>query len=124
MKHPCHVPKRLVLSLFSLAVVRAAIAADQPQWGELYSRNLVSTETNLPDTFDPDTKKNVRWVVDLGSSSYATPVIAGGRVLVGTNNDPPRDPNNQGDRGVLVCLDEADGKLLWQLAVPKRDQFN
>jgi outer membrane protein assembly factor BamB len=116
--------KRLVLTLFSLAVVRAAIAADQPQWGERYSRNLVSAETNLPDTFDPDTKKNVRWVVDLGSSSYATPVIAGSRVLVGTNNDPPRDPNNQGDRGVLLCLNEASGKLLWQLAVPKRDQFN
>jgi outer membrane protein assembly factor BamB len=107
-----------------LAAAHRAIAADQPQWGERYSRNLVSAEKNLPDSFDPATKENVRWAVELGSSSYATPVIAGGRVLVGTNNDPPRDPNNLGDRGVLLCLNEADGKLVWQLAVPKRDQFN
>ncbi len=107
-----------------VAAANYAIAADQPQWGERFSRNLVSTEKNLPASFNADTGDNVRWVVDLGSSSYATPVIAEGRVLVGTNNDPPRDPNNRGDRGVLLCLNEADGRLLWHLAVPKRDQFN
>jgi outer membrane protein assembly factor BamB len=124
MRHHFSDSIRWVLTLSLLAAGHLAFAADQPQWGERYSRNLVSAETNLPDSFDPDAKENVRWVVELGSSSYATPVIASGRVLVGTNNDPPRDPNNSGDRGVLVCLDEADGKMLWQLAVPKRDQFN
>jgi outer membrane protein assembly factor BamB len=124
MKHHCQVPRRLALTLSLLSLAHVAVAADQPQWGQRFSRNLVSTEMNLPASFDPDTGENVRWVVDLGSSSYATPVIAEGRVLVGTNNDPPRDPNNRGDRGVLLCLDETDGKLVWRLAVPKRDQFN
>jgi outer membrane protein assembly factor BamB len=99
-------------------------AADQPQWGVRHSRNLVSAERDLPESFDPETGENVRWVFELGSSSYATPVVAQGRVLIGTNNEPPRDPNNRGDRGVLLCLNEADGKLLWHLAAPKRDQFN
>ncbi|MGB7161529.1 MAG: PQQ-binding-like beta-propeller repeat protein [Tepidisphaeraceae bacterium] len=96
-----------------------ADAADQPQWGRAWSRNMVSDETGLPDTFDPGTGRNVKWVAELGSQSYASPVVSGGRVLIGTNNDNPRDPRHRGDRAVLLCLDESDGRLLWQLVVPK-----
>jgi outer membrane protein assembly factor BamB len=115
---------RITIVLSLLTNSPWVLAADQPQWGARYTRNLISDERNLPESFDPDTGRNVRWTFELGTSSYATPVVAEGRVLVGTNNDPPRDPNNVGDRGVLLCLNEADGKLLWHLAVPKRDQFN
>lgn len=94
-------------------------AADQPQWGERYSRNMVSAERGLPATFDPKSGQNVRWVARLGSDTHSTPVIAGGRVYLGTNNRVPRDPRHQGDRGVLLCLDERTGELLWQLLVPK-----
>lgn len=38
---------------------------------------------------------------------------------MGTNNESPRDPKHQGDRGVVMCFNEADGKFLWQLVVPK-----
>ena len=96
-----------------------AFAADQPQWGRAWSRNMVSDERGLPDTFDPDAGTNVKWVADLGTQSYATPVVAGGRVLIGTNNDVPRDPRHRGDRAVLLCLNEADGQLAWQLVIPK-----
>ena len=98
--------------------VSPTVAADRPQWGEQYSRNMVSSEVGLPESFDPASGRNVRWSVPMGTS-YATPVVAGGRVLIGCNNEPPRDPRHEGDRGVLVCLDEADGRLLWQLVVPK-----
>src|SRR6476469_10363291 len=94
-------------------------AADQPQWGQRETRNMVSAERGLPSNFDPTTGKNVKWVADLGTESYASPIVAGGRVLIGTNNERPRDPKHQGDRGVLLCLDERDGHLLWQLVVPK-----
>jgi outer membrane protein assembly factor BamB len=40
-------------------------------------------------------------------------------VLIGTNNDKPRDPRHRGDRAVLLCLDESDGTLVWQLVIPK-----
>jgi outer membrane protein assembly factor BamB len=93
--------------------------ADQPQWGERHSRNGVSSATGLPDNWDTRTGRNIRWVAELGTSTYSTPVIARGRVYIGTNNGNPRDSRHAGDRGVLMCLDEADGKLHWQLIVPK-----
>lgn len=97
-------------------------AADQPQWGQAWSRNMVSDEKNLPDTFDPETGENVKWVVPLGTESYSTPIVAGGRVYIGTNNEQPRDPQHKADSGVLMCFDEKTGKLLWQLVSPKREE--
>ena len=102
-----------------LATASVVAAEDQPQWGQRYSRNMVSAETGLPDSFDPAAGKNIKWVAPLGTESYATPVVADGRVLIGTNNERPRDPRHKGDRGVLLCLDEKDGSLCWQLVVPK-----
>lgn len=102
-----------------IAIPAPSQADDQPQWGEKYSRNMVSEETGLPASFDPATGKNVKWSVSLGTRSYSTPVIADGRILVGTNNELPRDPRHQGDYGILLCLSETDGSFLWQLAVPK-----
>src|SRR5262245_12613815 len=96
-------------------------AEDRPQWGEAFSRNMISPEKLLIDTFDPNAKSQVKWCVPLGSITNGSPVIAQGKVLVGTNNDVPRDDTHQGDRGVLMCFREADGALLWQLVVPKLD---
>ena len=101
----------------AIGLTGQANAGDQPRWGEEFSRNMISAERGLPDSFD----KNVKWAVPLGSQSYATPIVSGGRVLIGTNNDNPRDAKHQGDRGVLMCFDEKDGKLVWQLVVPKRE---
>lgn len=94
-------------------------AADLPQLGERFTRNPLSNEVNLPERVDPATGEGIKWTAKLGSQSYSTPVIAGVRVFVGTNNDTPRDPHHIGDRGVFYCLDEKSGKLLWQLVVPK-----
>jgi len=80
---------------------------------------MVSAETGLPATFDPASGRNVKWSVRLGTNTHGTPVVAGGKVLVGTNNDVPRDPKHEGDRGVLMCFSEAGGRFLWQLVVPK-----
>jgi outer membrane protein assembly factor BamB len=107
------------LLLSALTAVPAA-AADRPQWGDGGTRNQVSDETGLPGTFDPESGRNVAWSVRLGSETYSTPVIAAGRVFIGTNNDPPRDPRLKGDRGVHLCLDAKDGSLVWQLALAKR----
>jgi outer membrane protein assembly factor BamB len=106
-------------------------AADWPYWGGGASRNMVSSETNTPTTWDPGrykgsteeidlaTTKNVKWVAKLGSQSYGNPTISGGKIFVGTNNESPRDEKLKGDRAVLLCLDEKTGELVWQLAIPK-----
>jgi hypothetical protein len=99
-----------------------AEAADQPQWGQAWSRNQVSDEHGLPAQFDVAAGRNLKWSAALGTESHSTPVVAGGRIFVGTNNGEPRDPKHEGDRGVLLCLNEQDGMLLWQLVVPKRDE--
>src|SRR5436305_1291348 len=97
-------------------------AEDQPQWGQAWSRNMVSEEKNLPESFDPKSGHNVLWSAQLGTETHSTPVVAGGRVYIGTNNGEPRDPKQQGDRGVLMCFEEKNGHLLWQLVVPKREE--
>ena len=105
-----------------IACVSAIHAADQPQWGQAWSRNMVSSERGLPAEFDPKTGKNIKWVAKLGNETHSTPIVANGRVYVGTNNSDPRDPKHVGDRGVLMCFEEKTGKLLWQLIVPKREE--
>lgn len=107
------------VALFILVASSASPAADQPQWGQKESRNMVSDEVNLPSTFNLDTRENIRWTVELGTNTYNTPIVANGRVLIGTNNEIPRDENHLGDRAILLCLDEKDGSFLWQLVIPK-----
>src|SRR5439155_1296540 len=87
---------------------------DWPMWGGSPERNMVSLMKGIPTSWDVKTKKNVKWVADLGSQSYGNPVVAGGQVYVGTNNERVRNPKEAGDRGVLMCFRESDGKFLWQ----------
>jgi len=112
----------LAAMLIEFGGVLRAAAADQPQWGQAWTRNMVSDEKGLPDSFDPKTGRNIKWAAKLGTEAHSTPIIAGGRVYIGTNNGEPRDPKHQGDRGVLICFDEKTGSLLWQLVVPKRSE--
>ena len=101
-------------------------SSDWPMWGGTPDRNMVASMTGLPWSWDIKTGKNVRWMTQLGSQSYGNPVVAGGQVYVGTNNDPPRNPKEGGDRGVLMCFRASDGRFLWQhtnekLPVPAND---
>jgi outer membrane protein assembly factor BamB len=85
-----------------------------PMWGGTPDRNMVSNMKGVPTDWDVKTKKNIKWVADLGSQSYGNPVVAGGMVFVGTNNELARDPKQGGDRGVLMAFREATGEFLWQ----------
>src|SRR5688572_12426723 len=125
-----HVSVGAAASLLLLAGAAGA-AKDWAQWGGGPERNMVSEESvPLPadaaipeapegDDFRPAGARNVKWTVRLGSQTYGNPTVAGGRIYIGTNNDAPRDPKHQGDRGVLMCFEERGGKFLWQLVVPK-----
>ena len=113
---------------WALAVVFAAAAGarasdpgtgDWPMWGGAPDRNMVSDQTGLPAEWDVKAKRNVKWVAELGSVSYGNPVVAGGTVFVGTNNDGLRDPKQAGDRGVVLAFSAADGAFLWQMTHEK-----
>jgi outer membrane protein assembly factor BamB len=111
--------ERVVVMSALVLLAAPARAGDRPQWGEAWSRNMVSEEKGLVESFDPVSGRNVRWRAALGNQSFATPVVAGGKVLIGTNNDVPRDSKHRVDAGVLMCFNEADGSLAWQLVSPK-----
>jgi outer membrane protein assembly factor BamB len=123
-----------ILSCIAIALAATsltAVATDWPQWGGRPMRNMYSAEKNFPSMFgkiefkpgteeiDPSGAKNMRWAVKLGSQSYGNVTVGHGKVLVGTNNENPRDPKHQGDRSILMCFDEKTGEFLWQLVIPK-----
>jgi outer membrane protein assembly factor BamB len=123
--------------LFASVLVALSVhAQDWPQWGGAPGRNMFVVATNLPDHFTSDKSteikfkagtdeidrsnlSNLRWVAKIGSQSYGNVTVAHGKVFIGTNNEPPRDPRHVGDRSILMCFDETTGELLWQQVVPK-----
>jgi outer membrane protein assembly factor BamB len=103
----------------AILIASAPLSADWPMWGGTPNRNMVSPLTGMPTKWDLKTGQNVKWMAALGSQSYGNPVVAGGVVLVGTNNEALRDPKQGGDRGVLMAFRESDGEFLWQAAFEK-----
>lgn len=102
---------------------------DHTMFGGTPDRNMVNLAAKgVPAKFALEGKDLV-WKADLGSRSYAGPLIAGGRVYVGTNNERPRNKrdtkkNEDGeqepiDKGILMCLDEKTGEFQWQLVFDK-----
>ena len=109
-------PYAVIFLLFA----SSAPAADWPMWGGDPQRNMVNTvEKNIPSTWDIDTGRNIKWTAELGSQTYGNPVISGGKLFVGTNNGGRHQPNVTGDKGVILCFSEDDGKLLWQMTHDK-----
>jgi outer membrane protein assembly factor BamB len=115
----------LVILLFdeANANARKAGSTDVAMFGGTPSRNLVNlVDKGILSDFAVRPKgkeRNIKWAAALGTHSYGGPVIAGGRIFVGTNNEKPRDPAIKGDRGVVMCFRESDGKFLWQIVHDK-----
>jgi outer membrane protein assembly factor BamB len=122
----------LAAAILTTSSVLTSPAQDWTQWGGADpGRNMYSPAKGFPAEFDPgkfkpnsedidvSTTKNVKWVVKLGSQTYGNPVVASGKVLVGTNNATPRDPRFTDDKSILMAFNEYNGDFLWQLVVPK-----
>jgi outer membrane protein assembly factor BamB len=100
------------------------------------ARNMVNLQaTGLSHVF-PKSKEDdqvhvlgnrVKWKATLGSWAFAQPVVLGGRVVVATNNENPRNPRDRGkptdddpkgpplDKGVVMCFRASDGAFQWQM---------
>jgi len=106
----------LLLALPGLA--GAAAAADELiRWGGGVSPNMVSAATNLPA--DPGAV-TPRWTVKLGTIQYSIPTLDRGRIYVGANDAGVTRPGYQpSGGGVLLCLDQATGRLIWQAPSPR-----
>ncbi len=89
---------------------------DWPQWGGSSHRNNTPSGKNIPIDWDVEEGKNILWSAPLGSETYGNPVVANGKVFIGTNNGNgyiKRYPSKV-DLGCLICFDEKDGTFLWQ----------
>lgn len=123
-----------VLGLATLAPMHASVCgADWPQWGGSPARNNAPDGKDIPvewnvGKFERKTERwlgqsarNVRWVARLGSQTYGSPVIAGGKVFCVTNNGAGylRRYPAEVDLGCLLCFRQTDGRFGWQLAREK-----
>lgn len=109
----------MLLLLGFLLPIIPVVARDWPMWGGSIRRNMASAIEGLPSKWDVHSKENIKWKADLGFTSYGNPVVAGGKIFVGTNNDSPRNPEITGDKGILMCFRESDGEFLWQAVSDK-----
>lgn len=111
---------RTLAALAFVLIAGSAPGADWPMRGGSPTRNPVSLEKNAPSDWQIETEdakpRNIKWSAQLGSRSHGGPVVSGGLVWVGTNNEKPLDPKMTDDRSVLACFRESDGKFLSQYA--------
>ncbi|MEM7316503.1 MAG: hypothetical protein AAF497_25490, partial [Planctomycetota bacterium] len=93
----------IALALLGMSCVTPIQAEEAPAQLELpsndwlmYGGHLKRNFANplakgLPDEWDISDGTNVAYSVQLGSRAYGGPVMSGGRILIGTNNEFPRD---------------------------------
>jgi outer membrane protein assembly factor BamB len=102
---------------------------DWNQWGGSSLRNNIPEGKNIATEWDlgssyldsgefkkDEASKNVLWAAAIGSQSYGNPVVANGKLFVGTNNGKgwiERYPANV-DLGCLIAFDIKNGEFLWQ----------
>ncbi|MCH7681322.1 PQQ-binding-like beta-propeller repeat protein [candidate division KSB1 bacterium] len=110
---------RILVGIGILSTIGFYTLVETAMWGGSPGRNMASDETGLPAEWDPESGKNIKWTAQLGSQTYGNPVIIGGKIFVGTNNQAVRNPKLKGDRGVVMVFRESDGKFLWQSAHTK-----
>lgn len=112
--------KQSLLVLFFTGIVALPLVPqDWPMWGGTAQRNMISAMKNIPEFWDAKSGKNIKWKAQIGTNSYGNPVVADGKVFLGTNNGNPRNPAIQDDKGVLMCFRESDGRFLWQAITDK-----
>ncbi|OWK40486.1 PQQ-binding-like beta-propeller repeat protein [Fimbriiglobus ruber] len=106
---------------------------DHTMFGGTPDRNMVNFRDKFPASKIPSIEDGkfkdegdvvIKWRADLGSRAYGGPIVAGGKVFVGTNNEYPRNKrdvkkNADGDEepvdmGILMAFNAGTGSFLWQ----------
>jgi outer membrane protein assembly factor BamB len=122
------VPKPSVLAANAEVPKEAASGrgkSDHIMFGGTPQRNMVNLiDTGISGNFKLD--EAVKWKAQLGTKSYGGPTVVGGKILIGTNNENPRNKRDRNkptdddpvgpaiDKGIIMCFDEKTGEFLWQ----------
>lgn len=99
-----------VIFLSLMASSTLALGANWPAWRGPLGIGLCE-EKNLPTRWSATA--NVKWRVPLPEAGNSTPIVWGDRIFV---------TQPVGDRRTLLCLDRADGKILWQSGVTTKEK--
>lgn len=98
--------RRVLLSLFALALTLTLQAADWPQWRGP-DRNGISRDTGLLQEW-PEGGPKLRWKrTDIGTG-YSSPVVVGDRVYMQTTKEKDE---------FAICLDAKTGKEIWKAPI-------
>ncbi len=82
------------------------------------TRNPASPERNPPVDWDVGTGRNILWKARMGMVSFADPVVAGGLVWIGGNNEQPRPPRSPHEAATLLAFRAQDGLRVFEHAMP------
>src|SRR5690349_24545557 len=93
----------LLLGAVSLGAITSR-GEDWLMWGRTPDRNMIALEKGIPTEWDVEKGENIKWVAQLGSKSYANPIVSNGMVFIGTNNEAHKDPKFVADAGVLMAF--------------------
>lgn len=114
MKHSPALLGRSLLLLMTTAFFTLNVSAKNwPSWRGDPAGSGVSSETNLPLAWSPES--NIAWRIDLPDRGNATPVIWGERIFV------PQAIEKENFRG-LMCIEKKTGKLLWKKGVAYQEK--
>ena len=76
-----------------------------------------TSDSALPEAFD---KEDLLWEIRLGTHQYTIPRIDNGQIFIGINDRNLEHPIlKKTGGGIVMCLEEATGKMLWQLPIPR-----
>jgi outer membrane protein assembly factor BamB len=106
--------QRIASFIIVLGMAFSAQAENWPQWRGP-NLNGSTSESNLPDTLDP--QRNQVWALDLPGHGASTPIVWNDRIFI-TSMD--RSTRNL----VGICVDRATGKILWQREIGIGSQAN
>lgn len=87
------------------------------RWGGSTNSNMAIAATNLPaDSFT----NHPMWEIKTGTHQYSIPTIDRGRIYIACNDNTVERPGVESTGGgLLMCVEQATGKLVWQLPSPR-----
>ncbi|MAS95336.1 MAG: serine/threonine protein kinase [Verrucomicrobiales bacterium] len=105
--------RHALFSVFLLSFTNFLVAENWPSWrGDLASSGETK-ETGLP--LEWGREKNVKWRIDLPEPGNSTPVVWENKVFV-------TQPVTEDSTRNTLCIDRADGSILWQRGVVYKEE--
>lgn len=101
---------------------------DWPMLGRDATRNNAVADGIGPSSWEVEQRqgdrvttatRGIRWTAKLGTAAYASPVVSGGLVWIGTNNVRPGKGNLTEYSSVLKCFRLRDGEPVYEYVSPK-----